>query len=153
MPLVLQACFWNHPGSVHDPNMDTRSRITNYKLDFYSGSTIQISSPISYISITKPSNQSINDCVLVNRQYAVYYLYICDGCGISAVNSHLLLVGNHLPGRRANNYPRRIQWFVPDELRHHQYCGTLACARVADCEWAYAKVYLLYRVTRHIALT
>ena len=32
-------------------------------------------------------------------------------------------------------------------------CCTVACARVVECARAYAKVCLLYRVTRHVAST
>jgi len=32
-------------------------------------------------------------------------------------------------------------------------CCTVACAGVVECALAYAKVCLLYRVTRHVTLT
>jgi len=56
-PLVLQVYFWDHTGSFDNPNLDTRSVIMNYHLDFINGSTFRICSQVGYISITLPSYQ------------------------------------------------------------------------------------------------
>ena len=57
MPLVLRVYFWDNTGSLDKPNLDIRSGITNYHLDFHIGSTFRISLPISHISILRPSYQ------------------------------------------------------------------------------------------------
>jgi hypothetical protein len=57
MPLVLQVYFWDHIGSLNNPKMDTYSDIMKYHLDFLIGTTFQIDSPISNISITLPLNE------------------------------------------------------------------------------------------------
>jgi len=74
MPLVLQVYFWNYIGSLDNPIMDTRSRFTNYHSDFRIGCTFHISSPISQISITRPSHQLINDSDEAKRKWDVYHL-------------------------------------------------------------------------------
>ena len=55
----------------------------------------------------------------------------------------------------------RVQREEKELLQHQQHslyiqfvcCCTVACARVVQCVRAYAKVCLLYRVTRHVAST
>jgi hypothetical protein len=53
-PLVLQVYFWNHTGSLDNPNMDTQSELMKYHSDFLIGSTFRICSPIGNISMTLP---------------------------------------------------------------------------------------------------
>ena len=57
MPLVLQAYFRNHSGSLNNPNMDTQSEIMNHHSDSLIGSTFRICSPIGNISNTLHSYQ------------------------------------------------------------------------------------------------
>jgi len=46
-----------------------------------------------------------------------------------------------------------IHWVSEYSSMPGHECCTVACARVVECARAYAKVCLLYRVTRHVAST
>jgi len=120
-PLVLKVHFWDYTGSLDNPNMDIRSRFTNYHSYFRIRSTFQISSPISHISITWPSHQWINDSDLANREWDMYHLWIDNGCKISIVNGHSSSAGNLIPSRRTNDYPLMLQWVIPWEMRCRQH--------------------------------
>jgi hypothetical protein len=61
MPLLLQGYFWDHTGSLYNPNIHTRSDILNYLSDFLIGSTFRIRPPIGNVSIAPPSYQSTNN--------------------------------------------------------------------------------------------
>jgi len=56
-PLVLQVYFWDHTGSLDNPNMDTWSGTTHYHSDLRNATTVQNGSPINHISITRPLYQ------------------------------------------------------------------------------------------------
>jgi len=120
-PLVLKVHFWDYTGSLDNPNMDIRSRFTNYHSYFRNRSTFQISSPISHISITRPSHQWINDSDLANREWDMYHLWIDNGCKISIVNGHSSSAGNLIPSRRTNDYPLMLRWVIPWEMRCRQH--------------------------------
>ena len=108
-PLVLQVYFWDHTGSLNNPNMDRRSGITNCHSYFCNGSTIQISPPISDISIAQPSHELIDDRDLANCKWHVYHICIVNGRGISIVNGHSLSAGNLIPSCWTNHYPLMLQ--------------------------------------------
>jgi len=57
-PLVLQVYFWDHTGSLDNPNMDTQSRFTNCLSDFCIGSTFQIST--NWLHLHYPTFASID---------------------------------------------------------------------------------------------
>jgi len=73
-PLLLAVYFWDHTGSLDNPNMDNQLVITNYHSDFRLGSTFQISSLISNNYITRPLYQLINDRDLAKHEDDVHQL-------------------------------------------------------------------------------
>ena len=131
-PLEVQVYLWDYTGSLNNPDMDTWSGITNCHSDFRVGSTFQISSTISYISIIWPLSQYVNNSDPAKCKQDVYQLKLSNGCRISIVNCHFLSAGNLIPGRRIKNYSLMLQWFIADEMRCLQYLNHHAISRYAE---------------------
>ena len=105
---------------------DGWSGILNYHSNFLIGSTFWIGSPISQISITRPSYQQIYGNSPAKLKYDVYHLWISNGRNISILNGHCLSAGNLICSCQPNLYSLMLQWFIVDETMCHQYQTTMA---------------------------
>jgi len=90
MPLVIQVYFWNHSGSLNDPNEDTWSEIMNYHSDCHLGSTFGIShllfiSPFPNLCINDPWWQLSQSS---NKMCIIFGLAMIVGSLFSMVTPH-----------------------------------------------------------------
>jgi len=125
-PLVLEVYFRDHTKSLDDPFIEVWSEITNCHSDFCTGSTFQICSPISHISITWPLYQLIHDNSQTKHEYDVSHLWISTGHIVSNLPGYSSSAGKLIPGHQPNDSFLMLHWFIPREMRCLQYQTTMA---------------------------